>query len=360
MTRISPELLGTRLCSFMTEKAFELILKPGTFKKLFKLFQAEGTRYTIYFGKDEKNFRLSDEESGQFHAFVKFVKRYFIESYHNECRGVGFMFSMFPETSNQTYYHLGYYSDMEVFKNSPESMKVYPTIVKKTPGDAILLNAFVDAAGSGIIVHIRVSETITPSQQVDDWNTIFAKLYTFKYPMLVCVGCNNFMPLTKKCNVCREKFCDADCMKKSWKVHKITCKKPEEKLGEAMGALHLDQAAVDAPLLAGAADGGAPKAKAAPKAAPKVDTVSAPVCPCGAPNATKVCTGCRKQWYCSEACQKECWYIHYFAHQTARKLPKDVAPKPPQAASASCTCPECGAPMDAQGAVGARCAACSQ
>ncbi len=339
-----------------------MLHNPESFKKLFKKFQSEGTTYTIYFGKGEKNFRVSEEESGQFQFFVAFVKRCFTESYNNLGKGVGYMYSIFPDAVNPTHYHLGYFCNMKVFKEIPEHSKLYPTIVKKTPGDAILLNAFVDAANSGVIVHIRVSETMF-SQEANDCALTFAKLYTYEYPKTVCVGCHAFMPLTKKCIICRQRFCDADCLKKNWQVHKISCKKPEEKVAKAMGALNLDEAAMHQPLLAGAASKATRKAaskatrKAASKA-PSADAVSAPVCPCGAPNATKVCTGCRKQGYCSEACQKECWYIHFFAHQTARKVAK--APKPPQAASASCTCPECGAAMDAQGAVGARCAACSQ
>ena len=287
------------------------LISGRAFDRMCKIVTSILHVVTFVLAKGGKDYTVPVGEAAQYEMIGKFAKDRFIAR-HVRKESFG---NMFIQTSQEKDVYCVLFEEGIDLNMTPEDAKrTLPLEFRKQLGKIIVLTMYVNKKRDGIVLYMQVLDNKTQLQQARDRAVFFGVDNTYNYLMKICTGCKLKMPVTKKCKVCASPFCSKECMKLAWPSHKTACKRTEDAAD-----------VVDAMSKASLVD-------------------QSDRCPCGGPGS-QICTRCRKQWYCSKECQTACWASHSVV---CKKAP------PPQPA-----CPKCGAGMDAEGAMGALCSACS-
>lgn len=320
-------------------KLLNQFVNNRVFKRLERLFRDSAVIITFFMRRKGIDYEVSEAEAPQFMFLFNIVKKKF----EQDCRNTDDSSNLFFMQVRTKLYEQSFYSFFRdtffIEAGLPEAQtSMLPKMFQgKSRRLYLLIYVLSRPDRRGLVMIIRSEyEKIDADSANKEMEGLrfFALKHNLLYPMRKCSGCATDVPAMQLCKVCSAPFCDRDCMTKHWTTHKLVCiSRSDEtrKLTDAMAKVSLTS-----------------------------EHVKENACPCGKPTTLR-CNRCEKQWYCSRQCQKACWPWHQVHCNGSQSKAQDRREQHTgESAPPRFTCQQCGAAMDAQGAVGARCAACSQ
>jgi hypothetical protein len=291
------------------------IISQEAYAKMRKVVKLDTRIFKYVLVKGDKRYTIPDVEAPQFENIANFSIDLFDK--HNQGQETGWQYAKFIQDDSGVYYTTGFQLLFPLSSDLPVSLfkSALPVEFTKNMGKWGMVDMYVNQEKTGLVFLIQILRFEHEAQEACNVSLDFAVYSTYLHVVKECVACKEMLPVTKMCKVCRMPFCSKECMKTAWPTHKAVCNRD---------SVPAPAASVDSVV----------------KAVSKVSL--AEQCPCGGPGS-HICTRCRKQWYCSKECQRACWHSHSFA-----------------CGKKKAGCPRCGADMDAEGAMGALCSACSR
>jgi hypothetical protein len=298
-----------------TARFVNQVITQEVYAKMRKVVKLDTRVFKYVLINGDKHFTIPDAEAPQFENIADFAIDLFQK--HNKAKETDCQYAKFIKDDTGVYYTAGFQLlfplSSDVLVSSFKS--ALPVEFMKNMGKWGLVEMYVNQDKTGLVFLIQILRFKHEAQQACSVSLDFAAYNTYLHAVKECVACKEMLPVTKMCKVCRMPFCSKECMKTAWPTHKAVCRQSEAAMPAASVV-----SVVEAMSKASLAD----------------------QCPCGGPGS-HICTRCRKQWYCSRECQRACWNSHSFVCGKKKAC-----------------CPRCGIGMDAEGAMGAMCSACSR